>query len=133
MKGAPLAIALLIAAVSAAATSSGTARFPTGTFLTKITTTDLFRVGHRDYNDAHWETLTFRTDGTWRDVWFHSSIHEPASTGRYVVSGETLRLLPTPDVVRWRYAGGRLTFSIVHVPDAMGRLVYTAHAWQKIR
>jgi hypothetical protein len=34
--------------------------------------------------------------------------------------------------VRWRYVGRSLTFTIVHVPDRLARLVYTAHPWRKI-
>jgi hypothetical protein len=109
------------------------APFPTGTFETKITAKDVLARGF-PATDAHWETLTFRSDGAFRDVWFHPtrSDQEPLN-GHYVVKGNTLRLLPTPDSVRWRYASGRLTLSVIHVPDAFARLVYTAHPWQKVK
>jgi hypothetical protein len=134
-----LVAALLLVAVPGAARAATTmhampsARFPTGTFLQKITAADLHRAG-LDLDDAHWERLTFRADGTWTDVWFHPRVAgQPPAGGRYVVRGDTLRLLGTPDTVRWRYAAGKLTFSVVHVPDRLARLGYVAHPWQKIK
>jgi hypothetical protein len=106
---------------------------PPGTYLTKITADDLVRAGLAR-EDAHWETLTLRADGTWRDVWFHPrSAQQPPAEGRYVVSGDTVRLLGTPDIVGWRYARGALTLTARHVPDRLARLVYTAHPWTRIR
>jgi hypothetical protein len=106
---------------------------PPGTYVTKITAADLVRVG-LSREDAHWETLTLRVDGTWRDVWFHPrAADQPPAHSRYVVEGDRIRLLGTPDTLRWKYARGRLTFTVVHVPDRLARLVYTAHAWTKIR
>ena len=56
-------------------------RFPTGTFLQKITVADLYRAG-LDTNDAHWDRLTFRTDGTWTDIWpTRASRVNPRPTG----------------------------------------------------
>jgi hypothetical protein len=108
-------------------------QFPIGTYRTKITTTDLYRAG-LDTNDAHWDTLTLRADGTWRDVWSHPSVaDQPPATGRYVVRGNTIRFLGTPDTVTWSFGNGLLTFHVVHVPDRLARLGYTAHAWRKIR
>jgi dipeptidyl aminopeptidase/acylaminoacyl peptidase len=113
---------------------SASRAFPTGTFRTKITTTDLYNAGWRDSNDAHWETLNFRQDGTWRTVWSHPRVpDQPPAAGRYVVHGDTMRFLGTPDTVAWSYANGLLTFRIVHVPDRLARIGYTAHPWQKIR
>jgi hypothetical protein len=107
---------------------------PTGTFRTKITTSDLYRAGWRDYNDAHWDTLTLRDDGTWRSVWSHPKVpDQPPAGGRYVVHGDTIRFLGTPDTVAWSYANGLLNFRIVHVPDKLARIGYTAHPWRKIR
>ena len=106
---------------------------PVGTYLTKITAADLVRAGLPP-EDAHWETLTLRADGTWRGVWFHPrAADQPPAEGRYVIEGERIRLLGTPDLVRWRYSHGALTFTVVHVPDRLARLVYTARAWTKIR
>jgi hypothetical protein len=108
-------------------------RFPTGTFLTKITTADLYGVG-LDLNDAHWDKLTFGAEGTWTDIWFNPRVaDQPPARGRYVVRGDTLRLLGTPDTLRWHYTARTLTFSIIHVPDALARLGYTAHPWQKTK
>jgi hypothetical protein len=133
------ALALVLAATGLVVTrtangASVSAGFPMGTFETKITTTDLFNAGWRDYNDAHWETLTFNKDGTWRDVVFHPRFKDqPPFSGKYVVTGHELRLLGTPDVLHWSYADGKLTLRVVHVPDRLGRIVYTAHPWTKTR
>jgi dipeptidyl aminopeptidase/acylaminoacyl peptidase len=109
------------------------AAFPTGTFRTKITAADLVRAG-LDPADAHWETVTYRADGTWRDVWSHPTVaSQPPETGRYVVHGAALRILGTPDTVRWRYANGALTYAVVNVPDRLARLIYTAHPWRRLR
>ena len=125
-----------LAAVAFVTTSGAAAsreHFPTGTFLTKITTADLFRAG-LDLNDAHWEKVTYRADRTWVDIWFHPRVSDqPPAHGRYVVRGDTLRVLGTPDTVRWHYDGRALTFKVVHVPDGLARLIYTAHPWQRIR
>jgi hypothetical protein len=125
-----------LAAVAFGTTSGATAsadRFPTGTFLTKITPADLYRAG-LDLNDAHWDKLTFRADGTWVDIWFHPRVpDQPPARGHYVVRGDTLRLLGTPDTVRWHYDGQALTFKVVHVPDRLARLGYVAHPWRRIR
>jgi hypothetical protein len=125
-------VAALALVASAGAANRGQ-RFPTGTFLTKITATDLYRAG-LDTNDAHWEKVTYRADGTWVDTWFHPRVpDQPPARGRYVVRGDTIRLLGTPDTLRWRYDGRALTFEIVHVPDRLARLIATAHPWQQIQ
>lgn len=117
-------------ATSAAASSAD--HFPTGTFLTKIMAGDLYRAG-LDPNDAHWEKVTYLADGTWVDVWFHPRVSDqPPAHGRYLVRGDSLRLLGTPDTVRWHYDGHGLTFKVVHVPDPLARLIYTAHPWKRI-
>jgi hypothetical protein len=123
-------LALLLVAGLSGSTRPGP---PPGTYLTKITAADLYRAG-LPIEDAHWDALTLRADGTWRDVWFHPRVaDQPPATGRYVVTGDRMRMLGTPDLVRWHYANGALTFSIVHVPDQLARLGYTAHPWIKIR
>jgi hypothetical protein len=128
-----LATFILGAEVSHATPARTSATFPTGTFLTKITVKDLVAAG-LSRSDAHWETLTFRSNGTFRDVWFHpTQPNQEPLNGHYIVKGNTLRLIPTPDSVRWSYANGRLTFSIIKVPDPPARLTYTAHPWQKIK
>jgi hypothetical protein len=123
--------AIAFVATSGAAASDG--HFPTGIFLTKITRADLYRAG-LDLNDAHWEKVTYRADGTWIDIWFHPRVlNQPPAHGRFVVRGDTLRILGTPDTVRWHYDGRALTFKVVYVPDRLARLIYTAHPWQRIR
>ena len=125
----PHVLALLLAVGVAGARVSGP---PPATYLTKITAADLVRAGLAR-EDAHWEMLTLRPDGTWRDVWFHPrSPDQPPTEGRYVVLGGRIRLLGTPDTVGWRYSHGALTFTVVHVPDRLARLVYTAHAWTRM-
>ncbi len=58
---------------------------------------------------------------------------QPPAGGRYIVRGNVIALTPSPDVLKWSYFRGLLTFSIVDVPDAGGRLGYTAHPWRKIK
>lgn len=128
-----LATIVALALPSTGAASLDTGSFPTGTFLGKITASDLRGAG-LDPADAHWERLTFRADGTWSDIWFHPRVpSQPPAHGRYVVHGDTLRLLGTPDTVRWRFDGHALHFTIVHVPDRLARVGYTAHPWLKVR
>jgi hypothetical protein len=108
--------------------------FPTGTFETILTRADVVKAGFPPEN-AHWETLTFRKNGTWWDVWFHPRrADQPPGGGKYTVRGDTLTLTPAgPDVVKWSYFQGQLTFRIVSVPDAFAQFTYTAHPWRKIR
>jgi hypothetical protein len=128
-----LGFALLGGTAGAVGSQFASSGFPTGTFLTKITIADLQRAG-LDPNDAHWEKVTYRADGTWVDVWFHPRLpDQPPAHGRYTVRGDKLRLLGTPDTVRWQYDGHALRFKVIRVPDRLARLVYTAHPWQRIR
>jgi hypothetical protein len=78
-----------------AQTRAAPSTFPLGTFETIITAQDVARAGLPAKN-AHYETLTFRSNGTWRDVWFHPrrADQEPFG-GHFTVKGNVLRLLPT--------------------------------------
>jgi hypothetical protein len=129
---AALAALVVIPAARASAAETRAPGYPTGTFLTRITVGDLARAGLSP-DDAHSETLTFTRDGTWRAVWFQPSVRgQPPEHGRYRLTGDRLRMLGTPDTVRWRYEDGRITFTIVHVPDALARLTYRAHPWRRV-
>jgi hypothetical protein len=133
MRGLAFVAALTLTMPAAGGASTRASHFPTGTYLGKTTAADL-RAAGLDAVDAHWDLLTFRADGTWSDVWFHPRVpSQPTAHGHYVVHGDTLRLLGTPDTVRWRFDGHALHFAIVHVPDRLARLGYTAHPWRKIR
>ena len=112
----------------------GAPRFPTGTFETRITRADLRGTGF-PLSNAHWEDLTFTSDGRWRDVWFHPRrTDQPPGGGRYTVRGNVVTLTPAnPDVLRWSYYRGLLTFRVISDPDAFGRFTYTVHAWRRIR
>jgi hypothetical protein len=128
-----VALAAVALAAAGSADSRSLTTFPTGTFLTKLTKQDVIAAGF-PASDAHWETLTFRKDGTWTNVWFHpKQTNQPPTNPRhkYVITGNKLRLLTTPDTVRWHFANGLMTFTIVSVPDKMARLAYTAHPWRK--
>ena len=37
-----------------------------------------------------------------------------------------------PEIVRWSYYDGQLTFRIVSVGDPEGRIIYTVHPWRKV-
>ncbi len=66
-------------------------------------------------------------------MWFHPRLSDqPPGSGKYVVKGDTVRLLGTPDTLRWRFDGHALTFTVVHVPNAFARFVYTAHPWRRV-
>jgi hypothetical protein len=133
-----MALAFMLAAPSALARATAQTRpvaltFPLGTFETIITAHDVAQAGFPADN-AHYETLTFRSNGTWRDVWFHPrrADQEPFG-GHYTVIGNVLRLHPTPDTLRWSYSHGLLTLHPLSVPDAFARFVYAAHPWKKIK
>jgi hypothetical protein len=132
------ALACLLGAASATAATTAQTRgaaptFPLGTFETILTARDVARAGFPAKN-AHYETLTFRSDGTWRDVWFHPrrADQEPFG-GPFDVKGNVLRLHPTPDTLRWSYTQGLLILHPLTVPDAFARFVYAAHPWKKIK
>ena len=129
-----VALTAVALATVGSADSGSLMAFPTGTFLTKLSKQDVVAAGF-PASDAHWETLTFRKDGTWTDIWFHPKQANQGPTNarnRYIVTGNKLRLLTTPDTVRWQYANGLMTFTIVNVPDKMARLAYIAHPWRKL-
>jgi len=132
------ALACLIGVSSSFAGGAGQTRksasaFPLGTFETIITRQDVARGGF-PADDAHYETLTFSRNGTWRDVWFHPRRADQAPAGgHFAVKGNVLRLLGTPDSVRWSYSLGLLTLRPVSVPDAFARFTYTVHPWRKIK
>jgi TRAP-type C4-dicarboxylate transport system substrate-binding protein len=109
--------------------------FPTGTFETKLTRAQVIKAGFPADN-AHWETLTFRNNGTWLDVWFNPRRpDQPPLGGKYTVHGDTLTLnFPNTgrDVLKWSYFRGQLTFRVVSVPDPFAQFTYTAHPWRRI-
>jgi TRAP-type C4-dicarboxylate transport system substrate-binding protein len=107
--------------------------FPTGTYETRITVADLRDTGFPP-SFAHFERVTFRKDGTWRDVWFHPRLaNQPPGGGHYTVHGNVVKLVPAnPDTVRWSYYRGVLTFTIIDVSDAFARFTYTVHPWRKV-
>jgi hypothetical protein len=131
-------LACLLAAPSALAGATaqtrGAARtFPLGTFETIITAQDVAQAGF-PADDAHSETLTFRRNHTWLDVWFNPSRadQEPFG-GRFTVKGTVLSLHPTPDTLRWSYSHRLLTLRPLNVPDAFAQFVYAVHPWKKIK
>jgi hypothetical protein len=61
------------------------------------------------------------------------------NTGHYVATGRnqvtfiwTGGSALTPETVRWSYFDGQLTFAVVHVQDANGRILYTDHPWRRV-
>ncbi len=109
--------------------------FPTGTFETVLTRAEVIKAGFPASNAAS-QTLTFRKNGTWWNVVFDPTTPQnPPGGGRYTVRGDILTLGPPagPDVLKWSYFRGELTFQIVSVPDPFAQFGYTAHPWRKIR
>ena len=131
----PTANATLPKCHSAQTTTPAAAKpFPTGTFETVLTRPDVVANGFPAQN-AHTETLTFRKNGTWLDVWLPITPVNPPGGGKYTVRGDVLTLGPPagPDVLHWSYFRGQLTFKIISVPDSFAQYTYTAHPWRKIR
>ena len=63
---------------------------------------------------------------------------QPFGRGRYIMRGDEVTFIwdpymgLTPEMVRWSYFGGQLTFSILHVQDTASRITYIAHPWRKV-
>ena len=119
----------------------GGATIPPGVYVTTNTPADLHAGGvygpesERDLTT----TTTIHADGTYEQPQNPQYPGQPIVRGRYTVVGDTVTFTAdpdaglTPEVVRWSYYQGRLTFRIVNVQDSAGVVLYTAHPWRKIR
>ena len=120
---------------------SQTATIPDGTYTTTTTVADFRRGGQfgRDWNkDVTW-THRLR-DGKVRETAKPDYPDQGPCSGTYKVDGDTVTFTWVqsggcagigPEVVRWSYLGGKLSFEIVDVVDTASKVIYTAHPWRK--
>jgi TRAP-type C4-dicarboxylate transport system substrate-binding protein len=120
----------------------GGGKIPPGTYVVTDTVAD-FRAGGQFGDD--WEKdITFTThlhaDGTVSETQSPDYKDQGPLEGRYVVKGDEVTFTYTtcqssgciaPEIVRWSYFDGQLTFAIVDVADTGSRVIYTAHPWRK--
>jgi TRAP-type C4-dicarboxylate transport system substrate-binding protein len=117
-------------------TSSGTNRFPEGTFETTITKADFLRQHVTLAFMAGFPNplkVTIR-DGRWRtnDV--------IPNGGRYIVHGDEVTFVYDEPVenrgeretLKWTYYRGELSFRIVSVADTGARAIYVSHPWRRV-
>ncbi|HEY0868846.1 MAG TPA: TRAP transporter substrate-binding protein DctP, partial [Acidothermaceae bacterium] len=121
----------------ASATSTSGATIPPGVYVTTDTVADFRAAGQvgDDWNTAKTITLNLFADG------IASEGEEPGGGGEfgtYVVHGEQVTFTwsadtgLTPQVFRWSYLNGLLTFTVVNVEDGGSRVIYSAHPWRKV-
>jgi TRAP-type C4-dicarboxylate transport system substrate-binding protein len=119
----------------------GGGKIPPGTYVVTDTVAD-FEAGGQYGSD--WEKdITFtwhlHSDGTFFETQSPDYPDQGSVGGRYVVKGDEVTFgftnCPTgcgaPEIVRWSYFSGQLTFGIVDVADTGSRVIYTAHPWRK--
>jgi TRAP-type transport system periplasmic protein len=116
------------------------AAIPPGTYVTTDTVADWQAGGVADLPGLQqpitWTWYLYR-NGTFYET------QQPGSRslfirGRYYVKGDEVtfnspELDDNPETVRWSYYNGQLTFSLVNVRDLVGKIIYTAHPWRKVR
>jgi hypothetical protein len=120
----------------------GGGKIPPGTYVVTDTVAD-FRAGGQ-YGSDWEEDITFtthlRADGTLSETQSPDYKDQGPLTGRYVVKGDEVTFTynscqssgcMAPEIVRWSYFDGQLTFGIVDVADTASRVIYTAHPWRK--
>ena len=119
----------------------GGGKIPPGTYVVTDTVAD-FQAGGQ-YGDDWEKDITFtwhlHADGTWSATQSPDYRDQGPVAGRYVVKGDEVTFdfnnCPTgcgaPEIVRWSYFDGQLTFAIVDVADTGSRVIYTAHPWRK--
>jgi hypothetical protein len=115
------------------------ATIPPGTYVTTDTTADFHAGGvyGPDVNKPTTTTTRFYRNGTFYQTGQPKYPDQPSVRGRYIVKGDEVtfsspNLDDNPEIVRWSYYDGQLTFRIVNVGDLGGRILYTAHPWRKV-
>jgi TRAP-type C4-dicarboxylate transport system substrate-binding protein len=115
------------------------ATIPPGTYVTTDTVADFQSVGvsGRDWSKPITWTWHLYRNGTFYQTQQPDYPDQPFVRGRYIVKGDEVTfksptLSDKSETVRWSYYDGQLTFRIVSVGDAAGRIVYTAHPWRKV-
>jgi hypothetical protein len=115
-------------------------RIPPGTYVTTDTVAD-FRAGGQigsDFDTAITYTTRLYHDGKVTEAQKPDYPDQPFLRGHYIIKGDEVTFVwdaysgLTPEMVRWSYFGGQLTFTIVQVQDTAGRVMYIAHPWRKV-
>ena len=115
------------------------ATIPPGTYVTTDTVADWQAGGVADL-PGQGQPITW-TWHLYRNGTFYETQHPGSKNlfirGRYYIKGDEVTfnspgLDDNPETVRWSYYDGQLTFTIVNVQDAVGRIIYTAHPWRKL-
>jgi TRAP-type transport system periplasmic protein len=116
------------------------ATIPPGTYVTTDTVAD-WQAGGVAGEPGLGQPITYTThfyrNGTFYQTWQPNYPYQPFIRGRYIINGDEVTFnSPTlddnPEIVRWSYYDGQLTFSIVNVGDPVGRIILTAHPWQRV-
>ena len=140
--GDPATAAAIHRVLTPALAHQGGGKIPPGTYVVTDTVAD-FEAGGQYGSD--WEKdITFTTrlhaDGTFVATQSPDYPDQGRVSGRYVVKGDQVTFTYTscqssgciaPEIVRWSYFDGQLTFAIVDVADTGSRVIYTAHPWRK--
>jgi TRAP-type transport system periplasmic protein len=120
---------------------SQTATIPDGVYTTTTTVADLRRGGQYGPD--------WRKPITWTTRLRGGRVHETQEpdypdqgpcSGTYEVAGDRVTFTwdpsgacgaTPPEVLRWSYYGGQLSFELVDVQDTASKVIYTAHPWRK--
>ena len=115
------------------------ATIPPGTYVTTITVAELQAINlyTRDWTKPITYTTHFYRNRTFYQTQQPEYPDQGPWRGRYIISGDEVTfnspaLGDSPEVVRWSYYDGQLTFTIVNVTDIEGQVLYTAHPWRKV-
>lgn len=118
---------------------SRTATIPPGGYVTTDTVANFENGGvdGPDFEAPVTTTTYFYANGTFYQTQQPKYPDQPPAYGRYVVKGDEVTFSSpffsdNPEIVRWSYYDGELTFSIVSVQDPGGVVLYTAHPWRKV-
>jgi hypothetical protein len=113
---------------------------PPGTYVTTDTVQDFHDGGvyGPDWESDIAYTTTFRADHSFRGSQKPDYPDQGTCTGTYAVKGDQVTFTYDdchgllPEVVKWSYFNGELTFSIIDVQDSNSRVIYLAHPWRRV-
>jgi hypothetical protein len=119
----------------------GGSTIPPGTYVTTDTVADFHAGGQygTDWDKDLVTTNIFYPDGRFLSTQQPDYPDQGPLRGTYTVHGDTLTITfeassgELPEVTKWSYYNGELTFSIVDVPDTASRVIYLAHPWHRVR
>ena len=126
--------------------ASSTATIPDGVYVVRTTREDFLR-----REDTAWPAPVYTWTNRLRNGRWTRAVDPPQNpeeysgsldgAGTYEVRGDQVTFRYTypevdasaPETLRWSYFGGRLSFQPVDVVDIGALVMYTAHAWRKVR